>query len=108
MSYVKDIQNYGEDVNDFEVSPFESVEMLHNRSDLHKVYNELTMEERQLLATYDLILIKHAEKMLKHIQKAYDFSLSDEPIEEWWWHLDKLVEGKISLVAKDMDQGMVM
>jgi hypothetical protein len=105
---MEDIQNYGEDVNDFEVSPFESVQMLHNRSDLHKVYNDLTIKEKQLLATYDLILIKNAEKMLKHIQKAYDFSLSDQPTREWWWHLDKLIEGKISFVAKDMEQGMVI
>jgi hypothetical protein len=52
--YMKDILNYGEDVNDFEVSPFESVHMLHDRSELHRVYHELTLEEQQLLSEYDL------------------------------------------------------
>lgn len=35
--------------------------------------------------------------MVKHIQQVYDFSKSTNPIQEWWWHLDKIITGKINL-----------
>ncbi|MFA1819705.1 hypothetical protein ACDX78_05820 [Virgibacillus oceani] len=36
MSYLKDIEPYGQDVSVFEVSPFETINILHLRSRLNK------------------------------------------------------------------------
>lgn len=106
--YMQDILNYGEDVNDFEVSPFESVQMLHDRSDLQRVYHELTLEEQQLLSEYDLQLFKNADKMYRHIKNAYDFNLSKEAYEEWWWHLDKVASGDIKIGFTSLENNKVV
>lgn len=90
------IEMYGSYVDDFEISPFESVYMLHIRSGLEKVINELTYSERMQLICYDLKLVENAKKMSKHIEEAYDFSLSNEPLTDWWWHLDQVAKGKIT------------
>ncbi|RSK26408.1 hypothetical protein EJF36_05785 [Bacillus sp. HMF5848] len=92
----KSIEIYGQCVDDFEVSPFESVDMLHRRSTLEKAIQELNYEERMKLLSYDMQLIKNAKNMAKHIGEIYDFSLSEEPLSQWWWHLDKVANGNIS------------
>lgn len=94
--HLESIDIYGKCVDDFDVSPFESIEMLHRRSNLDRVFDELNQDERISLLNYDLQLIKNAKKMTKHIAEVYDFSSSDEPLRQWWWHLDKVAEGKIS------------
>jgi len=43
--YMQDILNYGDDVNDFESSPFESLRMLQDRSDIQIVFHQLSLEE---------------------------------------------------------------
>ncbi|NOU53730.1 hypothetical protein HN020_02790 [Brevibacillus borstelensis] len=90
------IEIYGKCVDDFEVSPFESTHMLHLRSNLDRVSHELTYEELMKLLSYDVRLINNAKEMSKHLAKIYDFSVSDEPFNQWWWHLDKVADGKIS------------
>lgn len=30
-------------------------------------------------------------------KKAYEFSTSTEPQEEWWWHLDKAASGELEV-----------
>jgi hypothetical protein len=92
----RSIDIYGKCIDDFGVSPFESVDMLHRRSKLENVIHELTKDERIKLISYDMELIKNAKRMSEHIVKVYDFSLSDEPLSEWWWHLDKVANGKIA------------
>lgn len=92
----KSIENYGISVNDTEASPFEAVDMLHVRSNIEKAIHELTNEERISLYLYDLKLINNANKMSDHIGNVYDFSLSNKPFNEWWWHLDKVAEDKIT------------
>ncbi|MGP7817402.1 hypothetical protein [Niallia sp. 01092] len=106
--YMQDILNYGEDVNDFEISPFESVQMLHNRSEIQTVFHELSLEEQQLLAEYDAHLFKNVHKMYRHIKKAYDFNLSNQPNDEWWWHLDKVMKGTIKVGLTTGIGGKVM
>lgn len=96
MENGKLIHNYGLDVADFEVSAFESVNMLHTRSALEKVINELSNQEKIELYTYDMILIRNASKMAEHIKEVYDFNMSTEPLSEWWWHLDKVANGEIT------------
>ncbi|MEJ1517777.1 hypothetical protein R3O67_31860 [Bacillus cereus] len=97
MNYEEDIRIYGEVVKDTELSPFETIEALHIRSELHEKYSNLTWEEKRALLLYDLKILGNADKMVKHIQQVYDFSKSTNPIQEWWWHLDKIITGKIHL-----------
>ncbi|WP_407270101.1 hypothetical protein [Radiobacillus sp. PE A8.2] len=95
--YKQDIINYGNDVIDLKCSPFESLRMLHDRSDLYKIQGELYYEEKVLLARYDLKLIENAQKMVEQISKVYDFDQSNDiPSEQWWWHLDKIANGMMS------------
>ncbi|PLS19358.1 hypothetical protein CVD28_02785 [Bacillus sp. M6-12] len=90
------IRNYGLEVDEFETSPFEALHMLHIRSCLEKIIQQLTYEEKLKLYTHDMKLIQNAKKMVERIQEIYNFSLSKEPFTEWWWHLDKVVTGEIS------------
>lgn len=89
------IEIYGNCVDNFEVSPFESINMLH-RSDLERVSLEFSYEERMKLLSYDMKLVENSEKMSKQIGEVYDFALSKEPLSQWWWHLDKVANGKIA------------
>lgn len=98
-NYKQDILNYGEDVNDLESSPFESLRMLHDRTKIQMVLNELDFDEKVLLGRYDLKLIENANRMVEHISNVYDFKLSDDnniPHEQWWWYLDKIVRGNLN------------
>lgn len=98
--FKQNILNYGEDVQDLDCSPYEHLRMLHDRTELENNVNELDTIEKQLLIMYDLMLLTNINEMLKHIRKAYDFSLSDDnniPVEQWWWHLDKVVKGKLQV-----------
>lgn len=47
------------------------------------------------LLNHDLKLINNALEMSKHIGQIFDFSLSGEPLNEWWWHLDKVASGEV-------------
>lgn len=93
--YGPSIEFYGKHADNLEISPLESVEMLHMRSKLENVIHELADEEKLQLWNYDLNLIHNAKLMAGHIGKVYDFSLSDKPLSEWWWHLDLVASGKI-------------
>lgn len=88
------IDIYGKYVDDFEISPFESLLMLHKRSKLEDVICDLTPDERIKLLSHDIQLIKNAKRMSRHIGGIYDFSLSTEPLTKWWWHLDKVAADK--------------
>ncbi|MGN5650970.1 hypothetical protein [Bacillus sp. Brlt_9] len=94
MSYMDAIKVYGEDIQDFDMSPFELVETLQWRSHIVKVYDRLSIEEKEQLALYDLILLSNAKKTYEHLRGGYNFP-ANKPIEEWWWHLDKVTTGGI-------------
>lgn len=71
------IETYGEYVEDYETSVFESVYfILHNRSHLEKVLDELTHEDRIKLLEFDLKLIQNAKKMADYIGRSYYWSNS--------------------------------
>ncbi|MCM2533273.1 hypothetical protein NDK43_13805 [Neobacillus pocheonensis] len=106
--YKKEIENFGEDVNDFEAIPFESIRMMHDRSELHKVYDELIFQEKLELARYDLQLIQNAKKMVEHMSRVYDFSTSKNPREEWWWHLNQIAEGNLPFGVTSLIHGEVI
>ncbi|MCR2823541.1 hypothetical protein [Lederbergia panacisoli] len=107
-TYKQEIENYGQDVNDFEVSPFESVRMLHDRSELQKIYDELTFQEKLELARHDLQLIQNAKKMVRHIGNVFDFSTSAKPREEWWWHLDQIADENLPFGVTSYVRGKVI
>lgn len=90
--YIKMIEIYGSYVDDTEISPFENHYAFHIRSNLHNAYKGLSSKERELLAQYDLVLKENAKPMFEHLGRIYDFSSSNKPDDEWWWHLDRLVK----------------
>ena len=90
---MKLINLYGQGIMDCETSPFEMLETFHIRSELHRL--PLTLEEKKMLANYDMKLLNNTERIFEHTSKAYDFSMSKEEMDEWWWHLDLLLEGEI-------------
>lgn len=47
--------------------------------------------------SYDVPLIEMRKKTSEHIAVVYNFSLSEERFDQWWWHLDKLASGEIGL-----------
>ena len=87
------INLYGQGITDCETSPFEMLEAFHIRSELHQL--SLTLEEKKMVAAYDMKLLSQAEQVYEHTSKAYDFSMSKEAMDEWWWHLDSLLKGEI-------------
>lgn len=95
--HLRNIEIYGRAVDDYDISPFESVDMLHRRSSLDRIFDELNQEEWMKLLSFDVLLIQNAKKMSEHIAEVYDFSLSDVPLAQWWWHLDKVASGEIKL-----------
>lgn len=100
--HMDNIENYGLSVNDLDVSPFESMDMLHLRSKIEKVLSELTNEEIAKLFQYDL-KCRECEDMAEHISEIYSFSMSTEPTSQWWWYLDKVVSGEISFHLSTQD-----
>lgn len=73
MNFKQEIEFYGDDLRNFETSPFEMVETLHMRSKLHQRSKELTSEQKSLLKKYDKLLLKDAEKVYEHVKGVYDF-----------------------------------
>lgn len=69
------------------------LETFHIRSELHRL--SLTKEEKKMEAAYDIKLLSSAEQVFEHTSKAYDYSMSKETMDEWWWHLDLLLKGEI-------------
>ncbi|WP_375199569.1 hypothetical protein [Bacillus sp. RS11] len=93
----KEIDMYGQDIDDIiKLSPFESTYLLHIRSQIERELHTLTNEEKIKLYSYDLKLIKNAKELANHIKEIYDFKLSKEPLQEWWWHLDRVASGEIT------------
>lgn len=103
MNFKQEIEFYGEDLQDVKLSPFEMIETFHKRTLLHHHYHELTVEEKGLLKEKDQFLLKTANRIYEHLKKVYDFH-HDKPLEEWWWHLDKVVNHELTV---ELDQGTV-
>lgn len=62
---------------------------------MEHVIHELSNEDRIELIICDLQLIKNAKRITKFIGKVYDFSITEEPLTHWWWHLDKVANDEI-------------
>ncbi|MDA1675408.1 hypothetical protein [Bacillus cereus group sp. TH152-1LC] len=103
--YMEEIKYYGEDAIDTEISAFESVNMLHQRSWLQENIHNLSEEESELLRENDRKLLANAKNMFEHIRRIYDFSArSTERLEEWWWHLDMVVDGRLKVSLERTDE----
>jgi hypothetical protein len=89
------IEEYGEFVENFEASPIKLIEIMRKRSQLKNLFQKLSIDERHKLIGYDLQLIKNAIRMSKQIEKLYEVFLTEEPLSNWWWHLDKVANGEI-------------
>ncbi len=105
MEKIRLINLYGQGTDDFGSSPFEALETLQIRSELHKEI--LTREEQRMLAANDMKLLSNVEKMVEHVSKVYDFTTSTEPLDEWWWHLDMLLKGEIILSASPLQNKVI-
>ncbi|WP_102344785.1 hypothetical protein [Bacillus sp. Marseille-P3661] len=103
MNYNQEIRYYGKDIQDYDISPFEMIDAFHRRTKFHKHFFELTSDEQNLLIEYDKLLLKNANKVYELLKNIYDFQ-TDKPTEEWWWHLDKVAKGQLSV---DIDNGTV-
>lgn len=97
MTHEEEIIDFQQTILDFELSPFETLECLHIRSSLREKYSQLTMKERALLLRADALVMENVEEISEHLRKAYNFSCSTEPYDEWWWHLDKVEQGKLKV-----------
>ncbi|QKY70208.1 hypothetical protein [Lentibacillus sp. CBA3610] len=95
MSMTKKVNDYGTLLDSLNLSPFETLNALSLRSHLEKELNNMTNQEKLKLYLYDLYLLDNIEEFKKHLEQVYDFSDSDEPTEQWWWHLDKVISGEI-------------
>ena len=105
MSRMKLIYLYGEGITDSETSPFEMLETFHIRSELHHL--PLSMEEKKMIAAYDMKLLSNIKQVFEHTSKIYDFSTSKESIDEWWWHLDLLLKGEILFKATPLQDYVI-
>ncbi|WP_046175351.1 hypothetical protein [Domibacillus indicus] len=105
MLYLYEIKNLYNDLCNFEISPHESIENFHIRSEMNEVYHLLTEQEKTELDKCDYKIIENAEALLHHLQTVYDFDNTKRPIEEWWWHLHKIScsELTVALEIKKMN-----
>ncbi len=46
---------------------------------------------------YDKLLFYRSSEIYNHMKVIYHFENSSESIEEWWWHLDKVVNKTVTI-----------
>ncbi|PAV27668.1 hypothetical protein CIL05_20905 [Virgibacillus profundi] len=95
MSMMKKVNDYGILLDSLNLSPFETLNALNLRTNLEKEMNNITNQEKLKLYQHDLYLLDNIKDFKDQLEQVYDFSNSDEPIEQWWWHLDKVISGEI-------------
>ncbi|MBA2174219.1 hypothetical protein H0266_04800 [Halobacillus locisalis] len=92
------LEKYGDKLMNQGANSFEQLQLLQERTEIFDIQQELTFDEAITLASIDLYLAENAQTIVDKIEGVYDFSLSDKneiPIEQWWWHLDKLSLGHL-------------
>lgn len=94
-SYSEKIERYEIGIFNLDVSPFENIAILHLRSNLEKEFENMNSDEQLKLLSIDIDVIKNARNIANHISEVYDFSTSNKPESEWWWHLDKIISGEL-------------
>lgn len=96
------IEDYGCDVQEkLILSPFEYDITLKNRDTLYNNYKFLSEEERKKLHYFDEILISRAQDFVMYLSSIRDWATGPEPIEYWWWHLDKILTKELVVNIKE-------
>ena len=92
------LAQYTVDVDYPEVSGIEQLLMLETRSKLYVLFSQLSAKERRLLAMADRKLALHSTQILQEVYRfvslAEERRQRDVTTEEWWWHLDILVQNE--------------
>lgn len=92
------IKNYGIDVEDeLDVSPFEFDYTFKTREYLAKHYEFIDTEEKEKLKCYDKVLISRANEFYEYLKPLKIWGNSSTSIKYWWWHLDKVISGKLKV-----------
>ncbi|MFD3447946.1 hypothetical protein ACFDTO_25475 [Microbacteriaceae bacterium 4G12] len=89
------LKQYGYYVCHSNLSPHEVVAALHLRSNLASLSQTLNPKEKIELSRYDKLLLHCAENMYQKGKQLYNFSNYNHVTLEWWWHLDRIVEGSL-------------
>jgi len=90
-------EEYIRDLSGLEISPFEFIDTLYVRDRLFEDYNDLNDREKEVLRQCDKIFLDNVKKFYEHINFVYDFSNNESPLSRWWWHLDKLINGRLKV-----------
>ncbi len=83
-------KNYRTMVIEFENVPFD----LQKQREL--IY-EYGVEDDEITKKADRTLLRNLEDYLKNSPKWHGFKIEDDPdqpLEKWWWHLNKIVKGE--------------
>lgn len=93
----KSLTAYETDVDFPDVSGMEHLQMLMTRSELHRVEDQLTIDQQARLANADKSLLQRARLFYQAIQAIADLARwreteTDVTPEHWWWYLDVLAQ----------------
>ncbi|TCS96869.1 hypothetical protein [Hazenella coriacea] len=98
----KIIENYGIDLEDDleDVSPFEYNYTFHTRDFLAKEYCKLDDRGKEQLLNYDQVLLERAQDLYQLMSLVMNWEDNVAPINYWWWHLDKVITGKMKVLVE--------
>lgn len=108
MSYKDLINDYKFVVLDSNLHPYENIDGLHIRTELHEEYNQLTLEEKLFLLNADIEILNQVNEVYKRMSKVYIFKNTTKSTKQWWWwHLEKIVRGEL-LVEFDIQTKIIV
>ena len=98
-SIKRTLYNYSLDIKDnLEVSPFEyTTETFRIRDYFEEIRSTLSESQKKELKELDFILLSRAYEFYKYLKPIKCWGTKDISIKRWWWHLDKIVTGKIEV-----------
>ncbi|NKQ22468.1 hypothetical protein [Brevibacillus laterosporus] len=92
------IETYLDTVTDSVIiSPFEFLHGFQVRSNLYQEKDLLSEEQKRILFKYDKLLFYRSFEIYNHMKVIYNFNNSSESIQEWWWHLNKVVNKTLTI-----------
>jgi len=95
LSYKDLINDYKFVVLDSNLHPYENINGLHIRTELHEEYNQSTLEEKLLLLNADVEVLNQVNEVYKRTSKVYIFKNTTKSTKQWWWHFEKIVRGEL-------------
>ena len=91
---------YEVDTDFLEISGFEYIEMLYNRSEIAQIENDLSDAQKARLAQADQRLLRDAHLFYAAIQSIANLKRwreqDNRPAEQWWWYLDVLAAAPLA------------